>query len=350
MRFRWKTRRWAGFGLLALLASAILSACGDNSANFTQPAGEIAKQQSDIFWFILVVATIIFVVVTGWLLISIVRFRARPDSAAARQIHGNSAVEIAWTVAPSLVLFLVLAFTIKTMFALAQPASSTTLQVQAIGHQWWWEFRYPGQNVVTADELHVPLNTVVQVSLISDNVIHSFWVPSIAGKMDVIPGHDNVLWFRVQRAGTYRGECTEYCGEQHAHMDFIVVAESQDSYQAWLTGQQGPAASPAAGSAAALGKQLFLTKGCVGCHVIDGVTPASIKYNIGPNLTHFGSRQLIAGGVLDNNTANLMEWIWHAQTVKPDVDMPSFDGSSPPNPALTQDEVSNLVAYLQSLQ
>jgi cytochrome c oxidase subunit 2 len=349
MRSRFRLKRWTGVALLALVASAILSACNGAPA-FIDPKGPVAKTESDIWWIIFGICTVIFVGVTSVLLYSVVRFRARPNAPEPRQIHGNTTIEIIWTIAPTVLLMAILALTISTMFGpLVQPSDSNTLSVKAIGHQWWFEFQYPSENIVTADELVVPTGTVVSVSLVSDNVIHGFWVPELAGKLDIIPGHDNRLWFKADVVGRYRGECTEFCGAQHAHMDFVVVAMSPADYATWVSGQQAGPATPAAGSTGALGQGVFQHSGCTSCHVI-GTPPSGQGPVIGPNLTHFGSRLLIAGGVLDNNATNLARWVYDAQSIKPDVDMPSFNGSSPGYTTLTPDQVNELVAYLESLK
>ena len=357
MRFPSKMRRLAVGAVLALIAMAVLSACADNQTNFLLPQSNAANAESNLFWFILIVATIVFIGVTSVLLYSVFRFRARPDSPEPRQIAGNTKIEIAWTVTPSIILFIVLAVTISTMFAVASPpGNQTDMTVNVIGHQWWWEFQYPGTNIVTADEMHIPVGARVHVNLASDNVIHSFWVPELVGKTDVIPGHNNSLWIQARTPGTYRGECTEFCGAQHAHMDFTVVVQSQADYNTWLTAQQAPGATPLTGSPEAAGYKVFTSSGCLSCHAVNcaaGVTqcPTNVgTVHIGPNLTHFGSRQLIAGGVLSNTPSNLTQWILHAQDVKYGADMPSFDGTSPGYSALTQTDVDNLVAYLESLK
>jgi cytochrome c oxidase subunit 2 len=350
MRSRFRLKRWTGFAVLAVLGSAILSAC-DGSPAFIDPRGPVAATESTIWWIIFGICVFVFVGVTSVLLYSVIRFRARPGSPEPRQIHGNTTIEIIWTIAPTLLLMGILAMTIGTMFGpLQQPTGQPTLNVKAIGHQWWFEFSYPDANppVVTADELHVPVGEVVSVSLVSDNVIHGFWVPQLAGKLDIIPGHDNVMWFKADVAGTYRGECTEFCGAQHAHMDFVVVAQSQADYNAWLAAQQSAPATPVAGSPEANGAALFKSAGCSGCHAIG--TPAQGAVLIGPNLTHFGSRLLIAGGVLDNNSTNLASWITDAQKIKPDSDMPAFNGSPGAQGNLTADQVNDLVLYLESLK
>jgi cytochrome c oxidase subunit 2 len=262
---------------------------------------------------------------------------------APRQFHGNTPLEITWTILPSIVLLIVLIFTITYINALAEPASTQqTIHVKAVAHQWWWEFQYENSDpaVVTADELHIPVGTVVSVDLRSDNVIHSLWVPELQGKTDVIPGHDNHLWLRADRAGNFRGECTEYCGDQHANMNFIVIAESQDAYSSWFQNQQLQAMAPVTDQQTR-GQQDFLHQGCVACHNIAGVAPVGAK--IGPNLTHFGGRQLIAGWVLDNTPENLATWLTDPQAVKKGSDMVLAQ-------PLTPDQVSDLVAYLDSLK
>ncbi len=337
MPFRSNVRKY-GAALVVLLCAAALGAWA-HPPNILNPHGYVAVAESHLFWIIFWIALTIFVLVMGFFLYSIIRYRARPGSPEPLQRHGNSALEITWTVIPTLVLVGVLVSTIYTLLdVIQQPTGVNTITVTAVGHQWWWEFDYPGQGVITADELHVPLNTVIHVDLRSDNVIHSFWIPDLAGKTDVIPGHDNYMWFKSNTPGAYRGECAEFCGTQHANMDFQVVVESQSDYNAWLARQKLPAAKPTS-ALAIQGAALFLSKTCVGCHVINGVNSGRL---IGPNLTHFGSRQLIAGGVLDNNPQNLAKWLQDPQAVKPGVDMPNLH--------LSQQEIAALVAYLDGLQ
>ncbi len=353
MRFRSGFRRWIGVVLVGFVASVLLSAC-NNAPSIMEPAGPIADTERGMAWLVFIISAIVFVGVTSVLMYSVFKFRARPDSPAPRQVHGNTTIELVWTITPTVILFILLAITVSTMFALGQPSDPNTITVRAVGHQWWWEFQYPNPNnpsqmLVTADEMHIPLNTVAHIELFSDNVIHSLWVPQLGGKTDVIPGHNNTMWLKATQAGKYRGECTEFCGAQHAHMDFVVVAQPMSDYQAWVASQANLAATPAAGSPEAQGLQVFKSNGCAACHTINGVQGATVG-KIGPNLTHFGSRLLIAGGVLDNNTDNLSNWILHAQTIKPAVDMPSFDGSPGSQANISQADLNNLVAYLQSLK
>jgi cytochrome c oxidase subunit 2 len=322
---------------------------------------------------------IIFVLVEGILIFSIIRFRERPGMANPKQLHGNLTLEFIWTAIPTLVLFVILFFTIRGLLQVApenEPAATAAqpkIEVTAIAHQWWWEFYYPAYNITTADSLDVPVNTTVHVNLFSNNVIHSFWVPALTGKTDVVPGHNNTKWFVAQQEGTYLGECAEYCGTQHANMRFNVVVSSSDKFQTWVSSQQQKAVAPTS-QMAQQGQAIFQQQ-CSTCHGIVGVDltqyyntaqvcndaspqnqPANSKQClIGPNLTHFGSRDLIAGGVLENNTAqcdpnnpnllqecNLAKWLKDPQAVKPGNDMVIGE--------LTNDQIQQLIAYLEGLK
>ena len=367
-----KTKRWSAIVTAMLLSSILLAACGENSPSILRPAGPVARNEAAIFWIIFYIALFIFLVVEGVLVYSVVRFRERPNSPMPRQIHGNDNLEIAWTVAPAIFLFIVLGATIYYLFTL-NPVGANNLQVRVVAHQWWWEFDYPGYHIVTADSMHIPAGYVIDAQLVSNNVIHSFWVPALTGKKDVIPGHDNHLLFEADMTAagnTYPGECVEFCGSQHAHMHFDVVVDGQDAFKTWISAQQQAAAPPYGGSLicnentspidyARCGQKLFAQGACVGCHGIVGVNLTSYDDPkaanlIGPNLTHFGSRDLIAGGVLDNNLdqcqpgsdllqrCNLAKWLNDPQAVKPGNDMPKL--------GLPQWQIDQLVAYLESLK
>ena len=359
-------KRWGLIVPALLLSSILLAACGNsNTPSILDTHGPVADKEAGLFWFILVVATIVFVAVEGVLITSIIRFRERPNAPAPRQIHGNNTIEIIWTVAPSLFLFAVLIGTIYTMFNL-YPTSGAhpTVEIDVRGHQWWWEFNYTHEGIDTADELVVPINTPIHVTLHSNNVIHSFWVPQVTGKMDVVPGHDNNFTFIASDPGRYRALCTEYCGLQHAHMSFFLLAQPWDQYLSWVQGQQAKAQTPTDPNALA-GQKIF-TSSCQGCHGIVGVNLSSFtdpkaSFLVGPNLTHFGSRRTIAGAVLqwdpnsckvvpDSNgnpsiqnkdSCGLYQWLHDPQAVKPGNDM--IIGQ------LSDTQIAQLVAYLESL-
>jgi cytochrome c oxidase subunit II len=363
-----KKKRWVTIISAILLSSLLLAACGENSPSILNPAGPVAASEATLFYLILGVATFIFIVVEAALIYSIFRFRERPNSPAPRQIHGNNAIELAWTIAPSIFLFIVLGATIYTMFTL-YPSGEPQLQVRVVAHQWWWEFdyiNYPGSNgqsVVTADTMHIPAGTIINAELYSNNVIHSFWVPALSGKLDVIPGHDNHLLFEAYAntvGHTYPGECVEFCGSQHAHMHFDVTVDTSDGFNTWISQQQqaavaqnfngltcNPGGPIPQSDLVACGAKFFAQGACVGCHGIVGVnlnsyTDPKAALLIGPNLTHFGSRDLIAGGVLPNTPANLAIWLASPQTVKPGSDMPNL--------GLSPEQINALVAYLESLK
>lgn len=371
---RWLIPVFLGFCLL------FIAGCDLGNSNILNPQGPVALQESDLFWFILIVATVVFVLVESALIYSVIRFRARPDSPEPRQIHGNTTLEIWWTIVPSLVLFLVLALTIKTLVGIQEPADTgATIYVKVSGHQWWWEFQYeqigqysadyvdangsPTTQLMTvADDLVVPVGTNVHLDLYSDNVIHSFWIPQLAGKTDVVPGHANHMWFKADVPGTYQGACAEFCGDQHAHMRFQVIVKTAADWAKWVASQQRPACDPQSiapqpqcntaqlnSNAVVRGKALFFTgvfnnNACISCHSVYGTSYNGLTAGgtIGPNLTHFGSRDLIAGGVLDNTPDQLAEWLTNPQQWKPDSDMPDL--------GLTPSQVQDLVAYLESLQ
>jgi cytochrome c oxidase subunit II len=372
-------KRWGALAAAVLLSPLLLTACGENSPSILNTSGPVAAHESDVFWAILVIATIVFVGVEGMLVWSIFRFRERPGMPSPHQNHGNLKLEMIWTIVPMLILFVVLFYTIRGLFQVApeaEPISSNTVTVEAIGHQWWWEFYYPKYHITTADTMHIPENTDIHVDLYSNNVIHSFWVPALTGKTDVVPGHSNMKWFKAD-AGTagkdFLGICAEYCGTQHANMRFSVHVDSADSFQSWITTQQQAAATPQSGSLAAQGAQIFQQE-CTSCHGIVGVdikSPTiadpsvvcdapSTSCLIGPNLTHFGSRQYIAGGVLSNNVnddggqacdpnnpqllqqCHLAQWINDPQGMKPGNDMNIGQ--------LSPSQIKALVAYLEGLK
>ena len=249
---------------------------------------------------------------------------------------------VTWTAAPAVILAVLLGFTLQTMGQVKAVASTNVLNVKAIGHQWWWEFRYPDQSIVTAEELVVPVNTNIEVSVESNDVEHGFWVPELFGKVDAVPGYTNRVRFTPITASQYYygGQCTQFCGLEHAQMRFAVVVRTADDFKNWVAYQQQPAA-PAetlTGDAAA-GQKLFASLPCVGCHTINGTAAAGV---VGPNLTHLASRGFIAGGVLPNSTDSLRAWIKDPQAVKPGNDMPTL--------GLSDSQVNQLVAYLSTLK
>ncbi len=322
-------------GVAALL---IVGCGGPFPQSALDPSSDFAWRLHDLFRGIFFWAVVVFLIVEGALLVAVLRFRDRGDGRAPAAGHGNTVLEIAWTLAPALVLVLVAIPTIKTIWDVDRAPSGEALVVEVIGHQWWWEFRYPDLGVVTANELHLPVGETVDVRLTSADVIHSFWFPRIGGKRDVLPGHETHLWFKVDSAGVHLGQCAEFCGLSHALMKMQLVAQEPSEFDAWVEGQLAEAAAPESGPAAA-GGELFVTAGCTACHRVAG-TPA--QGAIGPDLTHVGSRRRIAAGVLDNTRENMERWLRDPQAVKP--------GALMAVPELDEGQIRSLAEYLAGLK
>jgi cytochrome c oxidase subunit 2 len=299
------------------------------------PASESASSIANLYWSIFGVALVIFLLVEGLLIYTLIRFRQKDPQVIPAKVHGSTPLEIAWTAAPALILVMVFVLMVRTMAATAAPPSEG-LQIKVIGHQWWWEFQYPELGITTANELRIPVGEPVIVELTSNNVIHSFWIPQLAGKMDVVPGQTNSMWFQADQAGNYRGQCAELCGAQHANMNFMVIAQSAAEFNLWAEQQRAPRPEALADSP---GEQAFLTGQCIACHTIDGTTAQG---KIGPNLTHFGSRQTIAGLVMNNTPENLALWLEDNQKFKPLNKMVINE--------LGRDEIEVLVQYLSNLK
>jgi cytochrome c oxidase subunit 2 len=291
-----------------------------------------------IFWM----SVVVFIGVEGFVLYTIVRFRRRSDNELPSQTHGNTRLEVAWTVLPSIVLLIIAIPTIQTIFYSDAPpvSAQNVLKVNVIGHQWWWEFQYPDLGVVTANELHLPAGRTASFDLRSADVIHSFWVPRMGGKVDAIPTRANHMWFTpdANAVGEYPGQCVEFCGIQHANMRLLLVVDSPADFDAWVQQQRADAAQPPAGLAQQ-GAELFQRSACIGCHTIRGT---AARGTLGPDLTHVGGRRRIAAGILDNTPENMKRWVQNAQAAKP--------GNLMPNLGLSDADATAIAAYLQSLR
>lgn len=330
--------RGAATMLAAIVAMALAGCGGPFPQSALDPGSDFAWKLQGLFENIFLWAMVVFVVVEGALLVAIFKFRERPGRAAPRAVHGNTLLEISWTLAPALILVLIAIPTIRTVWDVDRPPRTEALVVEAIGHQWWWEFRYPDLGIVTANELHVPVGQTIDVRLTSADVIHSFWFPRIGGKRDAIPGHENQVWFTVDSAGVYLGQCAEFCGLSHALMKMELVAEEPARFEAWVERQRSDALV-ADSALFTEGSQAFLQSGCIACHKIRGTVAQGV---LGPELTHVGSRRRIAAGILDNTAENLFRWISDPQGVKP--------GALMVVPELDEATIERLVLYLQSLQ
>ncbi len=279
-----------------------------------------------------VIAFLIFVGVEAALVYAIWRYRAtRHVAGEPATFERNQRLEIAWTAAPALVLAVVFVLTLGTMAEINGAGVAPAMRIAATGHQWWWEFSYGGTK--TANELHIPVDTPVDLDLASVDVIHSFWVPELGPKMDMLPGTTNHLRLLARRAGSYDGQCAEFCGVEHAWMRIRVVVQSQAEFNSWLVAQASLAATGGDG------ERVFLSNICVNCHTIRGTTAAGTA---GPDLTHVASRATIGAGVLPNDVAHMRAWLADPQRFKP--------GSLMPRVPLADADLDALAAYLGSLR
>ena len=337
-----RTRRLSRLRLAAPLLGLALftSACAANAPQDTnRPEGPIARQLDRLFDPVFLVAAVIFVLVQGLVLYVSIRYRSRSDADAPKQIHGHTALEITWTIIPALILAVIGVFTVATVFDINEiEKGPDVLTVDVVGHQWWWEYDYKDLDIVTANELHIPTGRRVELNLKSVDVIHSFWAPRLAGKVDVVPGRVNTMALEADRPGVYLGQCVEFCGIAHSRMRLRVVAQSPEDFEQWTLAQQRPAAAVGS-SDAAEGAELFQSRGCTGCHTVEGVSDAKI----GPNLTHLHSRATFAGSLFDLTDQNLRKWLRDPQKEKPGNLMKL------PVP-LKEEEITKLIAYLRTLK
>lgn len=304
------------------------------------PKGPNGAAISTLFGIVLAIAAVVFVIVEGMLLFSAWRFRQRAnDASEPQQIHGNTRFEIAWTIAPAILVVVLFVLALQTQQTLdAKPApASDQLTVKVIGHQWWWEYQYPDLSITTATDLVIPTGKVVNLEITAADVIHSFWIPQLNGKTDAFPNRVNRSWIQADAAGVYYGQCAELCGPSHANMRAVVVAKDQADFDAWVQQQQALPTPQA--DAAAKGEQLFAVSACIGCHTVEG-TAAQGK--VGPNLTHVGSRTSIAGGTFPLTEGNIKRWLKNPPALKP--------GSLMPNLNLSDADIDVLTAYLLSLK
>jgi cytochrome c oxidase subunit 2 len=325
---------------LAPFAALALAGCAGAPSTMA-PRGPAAARIADLWWLMLALATAVFALVVGGLLWALFRpGRGRVDPVIVPVDRGPQRFLLVGSLATGAVLLALMAVTFPAMRWLGAGAAVETT-VEVIGHQWWWEVKYP-QGFATANELHVPVGQPVQINLGAEDVIHSFWVPQLQGKMDAIPGRSNTTWIQADQPGEYRTLCAEYCGIQHAHMDLIVVAESAAQYGAWVDAQRRPAAQPS-DPARLRGAQAFARVGCIACHAVRyGSGAAGVGGALGPDLTHLASRRTLAAGRLENNPDNLAGWLANPQALKPGNQMPRLD--------LSADDLRDLVDYLSRLE
>jgi cytochrome c oxidase subunit 2 len=312
--------------------------------NIFAPESSPARSIVELSMFVFGITGLIFVVVASLLVYAIVKFRARPgtDDREPAQVYGSTQIELAWTIIPILIVVVLFAATARVIHAIQDaPRPATALDVTVIGHQFWWEYRYPQLGIVTANELHIPVSDAARprptfLTLLSADTDHSFWIPALGGKTDLIPNRINRMWFDPQRTGLFLGQCAQYCGTQHGKMLQRVWADSPEDFDKWVEAQRQPAAQD---PAAAEGRRVFETTSCINCHAVRG-TVANGRF--GPDLTHLMSRDTIASGAAENTPANLRLWIENPDAIKP--------GSLMPAMKVSDSELDALVRYMQSLR
>jgi cytochrome c oxidase subunit II len=328
---------------LALLAGTAHAAAPDRVTNIFEPLSTPAESIHRAALLALAVCAVIFVTVTGLLIYAIVRFRRRSgdDTSEPPQIYGSNQIELAWTVLPILIVVVLILVTARTIADVEDyPQPPDALKVTVVGRQWWWDIRYPDLGIVTANELHVPASEsgrrqVTSLTLESADVIHSFWVPQLAGKTDLIPNRVNRMWIEPRKAGTYLGNCAEYCGTQHAKMRLRVIAHPVEEFARWVESQRRPAAD----TLSSAGRERFFSTSCVNCHAIQGT---SAQGTFGPDLTHLMSRQTLGSGAAPNNPETLRRWVRNPQAIK--------EGCLMPDMRLSDQELDQIVAYLLTLK
>jgi cytochrome c oxidase subunit 2 len=408
-----RLRQLASFGFMALVMLT-LAACAAEYPNTTfAPKSELGRSIDFLWDRLLLLGTIVFVLVELALVYVIFRYRRRPtDTAKPPQTHGNAVLEVIWTLIPAFILLFLAVPTVRTIFETQARVAAGALEIEVIGHQWWWEFRYPEYKITTANEIYIPTGRTVNFKLTSADVIHSFWIPQLGGKRDAVTNRTNHMWFTPDSTlgpSVWNGFCTEYCGSSHAKMRFRAFTVTPEQFESWVAGQQRPAAigaaatpvgtpapaEPAPGPATARlaagytfpqnmpefeyakpnsalpsgltftpgltgnparGLQAYNSAACIGCHTITG-NPMSVGV-VGPNLTHFGSRATIGAGNFPNTPAYLALWIKNTRAMKPGVLMPTL-GKDQYDPilkttvttgGLDDQQIADIVAYLTSLK
>ncbi len=336
---------------------------------FLDPRAPQVHAITNLFWVGAIVATIFLIIPSAALIYTMIRFRHRPGQEDPPPVYGNHKLEITWTVVPLVIVLGIFGLSVSAM-RLSSPSTDPpprqTASITIIGHQWWWEIRYPS-GVVTANEIHIPTHQQLLVDLKSADVVHGFWVPQVASQMYLEPGQTNQIWLQADRAGTYLGQCAEFCGSAHAWMLLRVVAQSPAAFDAWQRAQLGRAVGPGAttgktstqtiaegaqpatqtptretganASEFAQGATLFQQLSCQVCHAIDGTAAHGV---VGPDLTHFGSRQSLAAGRLSNTPTHLATWLRNPDALKPGVHMPNL--------LLTDPQIRALTTYLEGLK
>jgi len=285
-----------------------------------------------------VIFVLIFVIVAGTIVYAMFRFRGREGEPDPKQIAENKIVEITWTLIPFLIVLFLFGLTLRAMSSVDPPPAPTP-DLVVTGHQFWWQADYPASGVVTANEIHIPAGKPLSVLLDSKDVLHEFWVPKLTRKMTNVPGQKNHIWLQADKPGVYIGQCSEFCGTEHAWMRILLIAEEPSKFEQWQQAQLQPS-HPPTNDAASKGLTFFQTSTCINCHAIHGVAGADAR--VGPDLTHVASRKQLAAGILENTPENMRRWLKSPQHIKPGALMPDF--------SLTDRQLDQLSEYLETLR
>lgn len=346
---------------LLLAPALLLAACGESPQSAMDPAGPFAQAPHDLITIVLIIALVVFVLVQGLIIYSVVKFRTRKDDDGSLpvQVHGNTRLEIFWTVIPAVILAVIAVPTVQMIFETMDEPEEEFMTIEVIGHRWWFEYYYPDLDIYTANELVIPTDMPVRLEMTATDlarspdrgVLHSFWIPRLAGKQDLVPGQVTTLNMEADEPGRYLGQCAEYCGLSHVNMRARAVALDDADWDQWVANQTAPVDVPAEGTLAAEGRALFLDLGegrpaCASCHQVweeGGRNPGQ-----GPDLSHLMTREEFAGAIVDISEENLRAWLEAPNDIKPM--QYEINGIGMPNLDLSEDEIDALVAYLLTLE
>ena len=318
-----------------------ISACIENAPmDSLSPEGPYARTIDDLFWLTFWIAVVIFIIVQGVLIIAVIFFRDKEGMPEPKQIQGNHKLELLWTIIPVLILGAIAFPTVRTIFDLAKEPEGA-LNVEIVGHQWWFEINYPEYDITTANILVIPEGTPVRLEMWSEDVMHNFWVPKLNGKRYLVPGQKTYLNLFADNSGEYWAQCGEYCGLSHSKMRARVISLSSSDFEKWIENEQKNAIRPLEGSLAAKGEEIYLNAGCTQCHVINGIWDIQGD-RIAPNLTHVASRHVLGGASFKNNKEDLTAWLANPAAIKPGTFMPNLE--------LTEEEIDALIEYLGGLK
>ena len=327
--------------LKLLLFVVLFSACIENAPlDSLSPEGPYARTIDDLYWLTFWIAVAIFALVQTVLLVAVALFRDKPGKPEPKQIHGNIKLELLWTIIPVLILASIAIPTVRAIFDLAKEPENA-IKVEVIGHQWWFEFKYPDYGITTANILVIPEDTPIRLEMWSNDVMHNFWVPKLNGKKYLVPGQLTYLNLYADNPGEYWAQCGEYCGLSHSKMRARVISLNNSDFNDWVKNEQKEAQRPPEGTLAAEGEQVYLNAGCTQCHIVNGVWDIQGD-RIAPNLSHVASRHVLGGASFENNPEDLSKWLANPAEIKPGTFMPNLE--------LTEDEIVALIEYLGTLK